>query len=206
MSQTTYTGTQETVYREQRTPSPDTSSVAIWVIAPALVGFLFGASLFGGISLAGDTNNVAVNALGMMLAGGGLVGLLVLGWRTLTFDGSQNVSIMQRTPIVTPQPDQPQTVGGNRPVFVPSQAPHEVEHNGRSYSFTVRQLRLMVDRVEDDNLTVARDAFGIETGAYDQVKAVMSGLNYWQRGRGSDRIVWTDAGLDWLHAQMREIQ
>jgi len=183
-NQTTYTGTQETVYREQRTPSADASDVMRWVIVPAMAGGLFGVGLFGGVALAGITDSVAGFTIGMASAGGGLMGIVFLGLRMMTFDKEPAVSIMERTPVAIPQPDPPQTVGGNRPVFVPSQAPHEVEHNGRSYSFTMRQLRLMVDRVEDENLTIARDAFGIETGAYAQVQAVMAGRGYWQKGRG----------------------
>jgi hypothetical protein len=98
---------------------------------------------------------------------------------------------------------QAQTIGGNRPVMVPTNEPHRVEYNGRSYSFSPTQLRLMIDRVEDENTAVSRDAFQIESSAYQDVRYIMSGAGYWLVERTGAE--WAPAGIAWLKAQMRTV-
>ena len=205
INQTTSIGYQEQVYHERRTPSADASNVARWVITPSITAFFFGVALFGGLALAGVASSVFGFTAGMGAAGGGLTGIVILLVRSVTFDKQPAVSITERTPIPMELPErEAQSIGGNTPIYVPSQNPHIVEFRNRSYDFTNRQLRLMQDRIDDDNLGVARDAFEIETAVYSDVRYIMTGLSYWaERGRGSGVYEWTDAGLGWLRDQMR---
>lgn len=189
---------------ERRTPSVDASSVKRWIIAPSILAAVLGGSLFAGIGLSGDAKSTFGFVVGMALFGAGLVGNAILIIRVVTFDKSPHIIIDQRTPVQVETAARPaQTIGGNRPVMVPTQEPHRVEYNGRSYSFNPTQLRLMIDRVEDDNTAVSRDGFQIESSAYQDVRYIMGGAGYWRVERTG--VEWTPAGIAWLKAQMRTV-
>lgn len=206
INQTASIGYQEQVYHERRTPSADASNVARWVLTPAILAFFFTGALTAGLGLAGTAASTFGFVVGLFMFGGGLGGNMMILVRALTFDKQPAVVITERTPVAVQMADEAQqTIGGNRPLFVPSTSPHIVEFRGRSYDFTPRQLRLMVDRVEDGNKGIARDALEIETAVYPDVRYIMAGLDYWrERGRGSGVYEWTNAGLTWLEGQMRE--
>ena len=204
VNQTTSIGYQEQVYHERRTPSADASNVARWVLTPAILAFFFTGALTAGLGLAGTAVSTFGFVVGLFMFGGGLGGNAMILVRALTFDKQPAVVITERTPVAMELPEREQTIGGNRPLFVPSTSPHIVEFRGRSYDFTPRQLRLMVDRIEDGNRGIARDALEIETAVYPDVRYIMAGLEYWQeRSRGSGVYEWTNAGLAWLREQMR---
>lgn len=189
-------------YYERRSPSPDASSVQRWIIAPSILGAVFGGAMFAGVGLAGTAVSTFGFVIGLGMFGAGLCGGCMLIVRAVTFDKTGGVVIDERTPVQVETPARPaQTIGGNRPVMVPTNEPHIVESGGRSYSFSVTQLRLMIDRVEDDNTAVARDAFQIESAAYPAVKAIMAALGYWRVERTG--VEWTPEGIEWLRGRMR---
>ena len=189
-------------YYEKRSPSPDASSVKKWVIAPSILGAVFGGAMFAGVGLAGTAVSTFGFVVGLGMFGAGLCGGCMLIVRAVTFDKSANVVIDERTPVQVETPTRPaQAIGGNRPVMVPTNEPHRVEFNGRSYNFEPRQLRLMIDRIEDENTAVARDAFGIAPSDYSEVRSIMGGLGYWRVERVG--VEWTPAGIDWLKGRMR---
>lgn len=201
--QTRVIGYQTQVYSETRTPSEDASNVARWVITPSVTAFFFGVALFGGLALSGAASSTFGFTAGMGAAGGGLTGIMILLVRSVTFDKQPAVSIRETTPIPMELPEQEQAIGGNRPVMVPTANNHEVEHRGHKYNFSPRQCRLMIDRIEDGNWTVARDAFEIESTSYSDVRYIMQGRGYWtENGRG---VEWTGEGAAWLKEQMRVI-
>lgn len=190
-------------YYERRTPSADAASVRKWIIAPSLLAAALGGMLFSGIGLAGTGGPTFGFIIGLFMLGSGLVGIGMLILRVVTFDRTGNITINQSTPVAPEQPAQqaPQTISGNRPVMVPTNEPHTVAYHNRSYSFEPRQLRLMIDRIEDGNTTVARDAFGIATSDYPELKIIMAGLDYWRVERVG--VEWTPAGIEWLKSRMR---
>ena len=189
-------------YYEKRSPSPDASSVKKWVIAPSILGAVFGGAMFAGVGLAGTAVSTFGFVVGLGMFGAGLCGGCMLIVRAVTFDKSANVVIDERTPVQVETPErQAQTISGNRPVMVPTNEPHRVEFNGRSYNFEPRQLRLMIDRIEDENTAVARDAFGIAPSDYSDVRSIMGGLGYWRVERVG--VEWTPAGIEWLKGRMR---
>jgi hypothetical protein len=191
-------------YHERRSPSTDASSVTRWIISPSILGAALGGAMFAGVGLAGTAVSTFGFVVGLGMFGGGLCGGLMLVIRAVTFDKSAHVVIDERTPVQVETAARPaQTIGGNRPVMVPTQEPHRVEYNGRSYSFSPTQLRLMIDRVEDENTAVSRDAFQIESSAYQDVRYIMSGAGYWRVERTGAE--WTPAGIAWLKAQMRTV-
>ena len=169
-----------------------------------LLAAVLGGALFSGIGLAGEARSTFGFVVGMALFGAGLVGNAILIIRVLTFDKSPQIVIDQRTPVQIETAQRPtQTISGNRPVMVPTQEPAKVEHNGRSYSFTPTQLRLMIDRIEAENTAVARDAFQIATADYGDVRNIMSALGYWRVDRAG--VEWTATGIGWLVGRMRVV-
>lgn len=189
-------------YYERRTPSADAASIGRWVVTPSVLAAFLGGLLFAGIGLAGTDAPTFRFVAGMFMFGSGLVGICMLILRVATFDRTGNVTVNQSTPVQMETPARPaQVIGGNRPVMVPTNEPHIVESGGRSYSFSVTQLRLMIDRVEDDNTAVARDAFQIESASYPAVKAIMSDLGHWRVERTG--VEWTPEGIEWLRGRMR---
>lgn len=203
VNQTISLGVSESVYHERRTPSVDASSVARWVISPAILAFFFTGALTAGLGLAGTASSTFGFVAGLFMFGGGLGGNMMILVRAITFDKQPAVVITERTPIVHERQADAQTLGGNRPVMVPTTNLHTVEHRGHKYDFSTRQCRLMIDRIEDGNFAVARDAFEIESTAYSDVRYIMGGVGYWaENGRG---VEWTDTGARWLEGQMRQI-
>ena len=191
-------------YHERRAPSADASSVQRWIIAPSILAAFLGGAMFAGFGLAGTAASTFGFVAGLGMFGAGLVGNGMLVIRAVTFDKSAHVVIDERTPVQVETPARPaQTIGGNRPVMVPTAAPHRVEWQGRSYNFEPRQLRLMIDRIEDENTSVARDAFSIAPSDYSDVRSIMGGLGYWRVERVG--VEWTPAGIEWLRGRMRLI-
>ena len=189
-------------YYERRTPSADAASIGRWVVTPSVLAAFLGGLLFAGIGLAGTDAPTFRFVAGLWMFGAGLVGIGMLLLRVVTFDRTGNVTVNQSTPVQMETPERPaQAIGGNRPVMVPTNEPHRVEFNGRSYNFEPRQLRLMIDRIEDENTAVARDAFGIAPSDYSEVRSIMGGLGYWRVERVG--VEWTPTGIEWLKGRMR---
>jgi hypothetical protein len=77
-----------------------------------------------------------------------------------------------------------------------------VEHDGRKYSFTSKQIMAIINWVyTQKNYTVARDRYELGTGDYDDVCKIMVGLGHWQKQ--SRQYIWTRAGLSWLDDHLR---
>ena len=189
-------------YYERRTPSADAASIGRWVVTPSILAAFLGGLLFAGMGLAGTAVSTLGFIAGLWMFGAGLVGICMLILRVVTFDRTGNVTVNESTPVQVETPARPaQTIGGNRPVMVPTAAPHRVEWQGRSYNFEPRQLRLMIDRIEDENTSVARDAFSIAPSDYSDVRSIMGGLGYWRVERVG--VEWTPAGIEWLKGRMR---
>lgn len=203
MNETTFIGYQEQVYHERRTPSPDASNVTRWIIQPSVLAFVMTGAVGAGIALASSAHSTAGFTVGMFLFLGGVGGDLMIVIRSVTFDKQPAVIINERTPVAMELPEREQTMTGNRPIMVPTSNRHVVEYRGHSYDFSPRQCRLMIDRVEEGNKSVARDAFEIESTAYSDVRYIMAALGYWQEnGRG---VEWTREGVTWLEDQMRQV-
>ena len=159
----------------------------------------------GQVSLPGSFSEwvwLVMTSLLSGLATAGVVALVAV-WAThrnwLRDYWLDTMSVTERT---QSEPErQPLRHAPNGRIHVPSQSGGRVTHGEHSYTFTARQLRLMIDRIEDDNLSVARDAFEIETAAYPQVRMIMAQLGYWQEGRAGHN--WTEAGVSWLRNEMR---
>ena len=169
---------------------------AMWYLWPAQRGQ---------VSLPGSFSEWVWLVMTSLLAGlatAGLVALLAV-WAThrnwLRDYWLDTFSVTERTQ-VEPERQSPHRAANGR-IYVPTRAGGRVAHGEHSYTFSQRQLRLMIDRIEDDNLSVARDAFEIETAAYPQVRMIMAQLGYWQEGRAGHN--WTDAGASWLREEMR---
>lgn len=191
-------------YYERRTPSADAASIGRWVVTPSILAAFLGGLLFAGMGLAGTAVSTFGFIAGLWMFGAGLVGICMLILRVVTFDRTGNVTVNESTPVQMETPARPaQAIGGNRPVMVPTAAPHRVEWQGRSYNFEPRQLRLMIDRIEDENTAVARDAFSIAPSDYSDVRSIMGGLGYWRVERVG--VEWTPAGIEWLRGRMRLI-
>lgn len=197
-----------TRYTEDRRPADDAASVGRWIIGPVVVASFLGAAMFGGLAGMSEFDG-GVFVFSAFLFGGGFLGFVMMVLRVLTYDKRPYVTIKETTqePVrEAPEPQQP--IRGNAaPTYTQPNGDVTIEHGDLKHKFSSRQMRLMLDRVEDENYQVAQNAFEIAPGQeYNDVCTIMSNLDYWRVWRRAgkiSRVEWQDSGVAWLRANAR---
>jgi len=185
-------------------PSPDKGDVGKWIIAPSWLATFCGLAAGAGIAMALTASKDIVFIAGLGLFGGGMSGLITIMLKSLSFDRGGVTSESTETPILYDGPlQEEETIGGRRPHWVARKAGAEVQHGAQVYKWSDSQLNAMLNRVDNKNMQVARDPFLIATIDYQKAQYVMAGEGYWTKPGNS--ITWTQAGLEWLHAQTRNV-
>lgn len=195
-----------TRYKESRRPSEDAANVGRWVIGTAIVFSSFGFAMGAGISWAAGFSFWGGVSFGFAMAGfmGFSVGIL----RIATYDKKPYIDIQEHKtePVIYDDETEEQTpirYSGN----IQTKGNAMAEYNGRKYEFTSEQIRLMIDRVEQGDNTIAQNPLKFKPGDdYNLAAYVMGNLDYWnvERQHGKIKsIKWFDDGIAWLMRQTR---
>jgi hypothetical protein len=211
-----------TTYKEDRRPAEDASNVGRWIIAPAILASGLGAAMFGGwagvlpVFFVAFVMDDPAGSLGMMgysfvfsslLFGGGFVGLLMMFVRVATYDKKPFISIRETVQEPVREEPKKQPIRGNNSVsHVQPNGTVTVEYKNSKHEFQRTQIKAMLDRLDDENYQVGRDAFGITPEEYSGVCEIMAGLEYWRvwkRGGKISRVELLDDGAEWLRKVSR---
>lgn len=220
MNLPTYT---TTTYKEERKPAEDAASVGRWVIGPAVVAGFLGAFFFAGwagiapVFVTAFVMDDPETSLSMMtfsfvfyslLFGGGFVGLMMMFTKSLSYDKKPFVNITETTQEPVKEERKEEKIRGNSaPTYTQPNGNVDIEWGEKKYTFTRRQIKAMLDRLDDENYQVAQNAFSIAPGQnYSDVCEIMAGLGYWRvwkRDGKISRVELLDDGAEWLRKVSR---
>jgi hypothetical protein len=189
---------------QRNAPSPDKGDVGKWILAPSWLATFCGLAAGAGIAMAMTASKDYVFIIGLGMFGGGMSGLVTIMLKSLSFDRDGVVSWSEETPILydnTVAEEPP--LNGRRPHYVARQSGAEVAHGDQTYKWSDTQINAMLNRIDANNMQVARDPFVIAPSDYQKVQYIMAGRGYWTKP--GNAITWTPTGIIWLRDQVRNI-